>query len=484
MQMPVVNDARRLIRILCGVARNPSVPMDAVRRLLRLPAAAEQIARRRVDITDDLAQAIVDLGDVRAAESLGNNDHLPTGVRWRLVTHPEPSVRASAARHAIPERVRPGCEVPAAMLTRLAEDPDPQVRARVAEHASTPEDVRARLAADVDPTVRRTIAEWWKDAPESVRRSLLTDVDADVRAAALSPWHPPPPPDLHAVLLADEFTRHLTLPHVRLAPALAAELAASPDDRVRAALAIHPDLPASTREKLTQDSDPLVRIRLVQNPTTPEAVRVRILASLEAEEGQANRFIIPYFLRNAWRDKASLGWLWEAPLDERLAYLDSPHAFFREAVAASPGLPRQAIDRLLADPDIEVRRIAAKTHDAPAQILEQLVRDHGDTMHIRPLLVERPNFPRAAFADFAVSELPRLRRLALCDKDLPANLVDLLTSDPEPHVRRAAAEHPNLTVGCLPALLTDDDLDVVEAAAAAPLLPADWINRLLTQAEL
>lgn len=352
----------------------------------------------------------------------------------------------------------------------------------MAEHGDAADEVRTRLAADPDPEVRKMVSQSWTQAPESVRRALLTDADAGVRAAAMSPWHPPPPPDLHSALLADPTTCPLVLPHVTLALDLAAHSAASPDDEVRQAVAAHPDLPASIRDRLARDSDVLVRIRLVENPRTPEGTRAEVLAALDAEEGEAERWIIRYFLGNAWRDKTSMGWLWEAPLTERLTYLDSPHFFFRRAVAASQGLPQHAVDRLLTDPDLEVRRIVARTNDVPGDVLERLVRDHGETMHIRPLLVEHPNFPPAAFARFAVSDHARLRRLALHDKDLAATLVGRLAADPEPYVRRAAAEHPNLPAHCLPAMLTDADMDIAEAADAAPALPVRWIHRLLEQA--
>ncbi|HYN94292.1 MAG TPA: HEAT repeat domain-containing protein [Pilimelia sp.] len=482
--MPNVAGAHRVTRILLGVARNPAAPSDAVRRLIRSPALAEQVAWRRTDIPDGLAQTILDSGHLPAAEFLGLNDALPTRIRWRLATHPSPTVRAAAAGHAVPERVRPGCEVPPALLAHLASDPDPLVRARVAEHSATPDEVRAGLAADREPSVRKTVAERWTQAPDAVRRCLLTDPDPEVRAAALSPWHSPPPPELHADLLGHDATRHLVLPYIRLTPDAAAELAASPDDMVRAALAAHPGLPPSTRERLAHDPEVVVRVYLVTNPATPEGLRTQILAGLDAEQGPANGFLIPYFLRNAWRDKASLGWLWEAPLAERLAYLDSPHAFFREAIAASADLPQHAINRLLADPDVQVRRILAKTHDVPGDALEGLVRDHGDSMHLLPLLVERPTFPRSAFADFAVSDQTRLRRLALHDKQLPAHLVGRLAVDSDPYIRRAAAEHPNLPDRCLATLLTDSDLNVAEATGAAPGLPREWVHQLLALAGL
>lgn len=481
--MPVIQDSKRLTRILCGVARNPSVPADVVWRLIRLPAAAREVGSVATSPKSSLVPSWTSAMSRRRSTS-DTNDRIPVSVRWLLAAHAEPEVRASAARHALPELVPPGHEVPAALLEHLADDPDPQVRTCVAEHSTTPEEVRARLASDPDPTVRATIAQRWTQAPEPARRVLLTDADARVRAAALSLRRLPPPADLHAALLADEATCHLVVPHIRLSPELADDLAASPNEEIRQALAGHPDLPAPVRDRLSSDPDLLVRIRLVMNPNTPEGTRTQLLAGLDPSQSRTDQFLIPYFLRNAYLDKTVLGWLREAPLAERLTYLDSPHVFFREAVAASPDLPQHAIDRLLADPDPRIRQIVAKTHDVPGDVLEELVREHGDIMHILPLLVERPTFPPAAFVRFAASDHARLRRLALYGKDLPATFVARLVADPEPHIRRAAAEHPNLPTHCLPTLLTADELDIAEAAAAAPSMPLEWTHRLVDQANL
>jgi hypothetical protein len=482
MQLPVISDPARRGRILCGIARNPAAPPAVVLWLIGIPEPAKQIAWRRTDLTDDLADTIISIGNAELAEYLGHNDRVPTSVRWRLAAHAEPKVRAAAARHTPPENVTPGCEVPGALLEHLADDGDASVRAQVAEHTSTPDHSRAVLAADPDPEVRKTVAQWWTQAPEPVRRALLTDPDPHVRVAAITPWHPPPPPDLHDRLLADPATRAAVAPYVTLTNDLADALSTAADEQVRQALATNPSLPATTREFLTTDPDILVRFRLLMNPTTPESTRSRLLTAFDAAPTEADRWIIQYFLGNAWRDQTSLGWLSDAPIPERLTYLDSPHYFFRQAVAASSGLPQHAIDQLLADPDIHTRRIAAMIHGAPADVLEQIVREHGEVHHLPPLLVERPNFPREALARYATSDLARLRHLACHDPDLPPELVARLAADTETHVRRAAAEHPNLPTRCLPDLLTDTDLAIAEAAAASPAMPIPWMHSLLINA--
>lgn len=481
MDAPLIRGRLRHERILRGLARNPAAPPDVVWRLIRLPVV-DVVAHRRTDITDDLAEAIVNIGDVHTSALLGHNNRVPVSVRWRLAGHPDPDVRAAAVRHGAPDDVPAGREVPSELLRHLAEDPDPTVRAMVAEHSRTPDETRTRLARDPDIEVRKTLAARWQRAPEAVRRALLTDSEPAVRAAALSPWHPPPPADLHELLLGEPLTCSGVIPHVALNEELADRLAAVTDENVRQALAGHPDLPAAVRDRLAHDPDIAVRLRLVLNPGTPDDLRARLYDRLNAEAGQAERFFVGHFFGNAWLDKRSLGWLREAPLAERLTYLDSPHDFFRRAVASSSGLPEQAIERLLIDPDIETRRIVARANPVPGEVLERLVVDHGETWHIRPLLVERPDFPRDALARFASSDLARLRLLALRNEGLAGEVVTSLAGDSDPHVRRAAAEHPNLPARCLPTLLNDDDPDVAECAGAAPALPIHWMHTLIDRA--
>ena len=105
-------DAARRLRLPKGLARNPSAPPSVLAELIRFPAVAAEVARRRGDLTDDLAAAILALDDPDAAASLGHNDRTPTSVRRRLAVHPDPQVPAAAARRGLPENIPPGCEVP------------------------------------------------------------------------------------------------------------------------------------------------------------------------------------------------------------------------------------------------------------------------------------------------------------------------------------------------------------------------------------
>lgn len=473
--------------VLRGLAANAAAPEEVALRLIRQPDLAEDVALHRRDVSERIADAILSLDNVRAAECLGHNGWSPPDVLVRLAGQPEPTVRAAAARNKVPEYVGPGCEVPTWLLRRLAEDIDPIVRERVASHSQLPDDARTHLAVDADPRVRKAVAEHWFDAPPDTVRRWIVDDDADVRVAALRKrrWMPPPR-DLHAQLLLDPATRADVVRHVDLTPELIAELAESPDELVRAALACHPDLPVSAVHLLAGDQESMVRINVLTNRNTPEEIRAQLHAELTGgDHDEADRFLIPFFLYNAWKDSGAVRWLRDAPLAERLQYLDSPYPVFRTILATSTDLPPWAVGRLMRDEKPLVRRIVALSYDAvPGDLLEQLVRDHGENVGFRPLVSELPNFPADAFVRFANSGDSELRAVACQFPDLPEDAVAAIAADPSPYTRRAAAAHPHLPTRSLRDLLVDEDRQVVEAAAAAPLLPVPWMYAILDQAAL
>ncbi|MGW6741309.1 hypothetical protein ACWGDX_11305 [Streptomyces sp. NPDC055025] len=57
-------------------------------------------------------------------------------------------------------------------------------------------------------------------------------------------------------------------------------------------------------------------------------------------------------------------------------------------------------------PGTQGRRAVARRPDAPPEVLERLVRAHGDVFHIRPLLVDHPNFPRHTLRTFVDEPSP------------------------------------------------------------------------------
>jgi hypothetical protein len=181
-QVPV-----HLAAALDGLAENPALPLELIRRLLAYRQGFGEVAKR-ADLTDDLIAEIIATDYHWLLQSLALNPHLPNPVRLRLAEHRDPAVRAAL--------VVGSHDAPREMFARLIDDPDKRVRQYLTESDHVPADLRARLVRDPDPEVRASLAQWWPQAPETVRRILLTDPVDQVRAAAcyLLPMAAPPGP--------------------------------------------------------------------------------------------------------------------------------------------------------------------------------------------------------------------------------------------------------------------------------------------------
>jgi len=173
---PEIADPERRRRLLIGLATNPTAPPEIVARLAALPEPARAAAWLRTDLTDELANAIIDRGDPMALHSLGLNGHVPPAARQRLAAHPDPAIRAAAEqagdfsaaayrrfatanwdetrRHALRDP-----DLPAAVVGLLAHDPDRYVRCAAAGHPNLPVACLAILLNDEDDYVVECAAE-------------------------------------------------------------------------------------------------------------------------------------------------------------------------------------------------------------------------------------------------------------------------------------------------------------------------------------
>jgi hypothetical protein len=320
--------------VLRGLARNPAAPAWVLLRLMADRSLAKEVALHHPQPPAEIVDHLLTDGDADTLSCLGVGWPLPAQVREQMAGHPSVRVRARALR----------VDAPVDLVCRLADDPSPEIRAAVAADRRLPTELRTVLSRDHEVQVRAAVAQFWFDPPADVQRALLTDPEAAVRAQAVSVWHQPPPPDLVEALLADPATRAKAVRYAHITP----ELIADDDVRVRTSVAHHPDLDTATAIALSGDPQPEVWYALIFNPATPEPLRNKLLDRTGREDQSG--FFHSYYLHNAWKDRASTGWLWSAPLPVRLTYVDSPHYFFRRAVA-STDLPPDAVARLLRDPD-------------------------------------------------------------------------------------------------------------------------------------
>lgn len=475
-----------------GLAGNPALPPELVRRFFGHRKGFGDVARR-TDLTVDMIAEIIALDDHWLTHSLALNRGLPHAFRMTLAEHPDPAVRVAVVIGA-------DGGAPRELFERLIGDGDLRVREYLAQSDHVPPDLRARLAADPDPEIRATLARWWAQAPEAVRRLLLTDPEDAVRAKACATYyarlpHPVPPADLLPTLLADPVTRAGAVRHCTLDADTARRLAGDPDERVREELAGHPGLPPALRDLLAEDPVPQVALRVFARRDTPEATRAAIHARVLSDvpppdwltelpgldDDALERQIMGEWARLHLRT-LRLPWVTADPLP----YVDSPYACFRASAAMSDCLPAPVVARLLDDEESDVRTamaLHARDRIDPATA-ERIDRGYRPAKKTRWRPADGFPLPVDALRRLAADPDPRMRELAPRDPDLPVELVRRLAADLDPAVRRAIATHPRLPARDLTRLLADASEPVATAAAGNPALPPEHMHRLLALAGL
>ncbi|MFJ8563737.1 hypothetical protein [Streptomyces sp. NPDC093514] len=477
--------------VVDGLAENPSLPSELVRRLLGHRKGFGEVAKRP-DLSDDVIAEIIAMDEHWLTHSLALNRSLPQPFRMMLAEHPDPAIRRALAVAAD--------GAPRVLFERLLGDADPQVREHLAESDHVPADLRARLAADENPKVRATLAQWWTTAPEPVRRMQLTDPDDSVRAAACATYfrripHPVPPVDLVPELLADPVTRAGAVRHCTLDTAAARRLAEDPDDDVRAELAEHPDLPTELRDRLAEDPNQRVALRIFARQDTPEPTRAAIhartlsdvppldwLEDHEALDDDALEREILGELARAELRTLRLPWVTTNPLP----YVDSPYVCFRASAAMSEQLPPPLVARLLDDEESSVRTaMALHARDRiDPDTAERIDRTFRPDKVVRWRPADDFPLPVDVLRRLATDADPRMRQLAPRDPDLPVELARRLAADSDHMVRRTIATHPRLPAEELTRLLADPSEFVAATAAANPNLPTTDMYQLIALAGL
>lgn len=445
---------------LSGLARNPAAPEDVLVRIAAHRAGRQGMARRREPLPDAVVEALLayDDGDVFAGLRA---ERISPAMRRRIATHPDPAIRDARAD----------------FIHHLVELGSTAVLADLEEVYGRP---RTSLAVSPDPKVRAAVAGSWYDRPLEVQTALLADPDPAVRAAATQQKQPGVPPEWRDRCLADPATRANVVWYIPLTWDQFTELMRTGDEDIQRAVAANPHLTADMAAQLLDVDDPLVRVAVAQSRHVDDATRERLYALVEARRADGD---IDAKVALSW-NSTEPDWMREAPLDERLSYLDSPHTVFRRVLAGSRDLPEEAWRLLDNDPELSVRRAAARRPDAPPDVLERLVRAHGDVFHHRPLFVEHPNFPRHTLRTFVDEPTPNVRYVALQDPELPVPALQELAAAQEPFLRRGVARHPNITDALLERLLSDPDPNVTDDAAANPALRPARMHRILTEADL
>ncbi|MEU0835209.1 hypothetical protein [Streptomyces sp. NPDC005969] len=446
---------------LSGLGQNPAAPIDALVRLAAHEAGRHGLELRKGQLPNQVVEALLTYGGSDSAVLLNGTRVSPT-MRCRIAEHPDPAIRDARAdfiRTMVEREVRLG-----------------GIEDLVEAYGRPP----TELAATSDPKLRAMVARTWRERPIAVQLALLTDPDPEVRAAATQDKHPGVPPEYYERCLADPVVRANIARHIPLTPEQFDRLLATGEETVLHAVAGNPHLTVDMVARLQDSADPSVRVAVAYSRHVTPETRDRLLALVEAEDA-AGSDDAAVALR--WSPYTP-SWLRDAPLAERLAYLDCPHAMFRKVLATGRDLPAEAWQRLDDDPDVSVRRAAAHRPDTPPHILLRLIRAHGERSHVRPLLVDHPNFPRRELRGLVDEPNPRTRLLALKDPELPVAELRRFGDSAEAFLRAGAARHPNVGADLLERLLMDPDPHVVEDAAANPVLPRARMDRIIADAGL
>ncbi|MGY0057002.1 hypothetical protein ACWY4P_10630 [Streptomyces sp. LZ34] len=446
---------------LSGLGRNPAAPQDILVRLAAHAAGRHGISlRRRGRLADAVVEALLTHGDDNTAVSL-HGDRLSPAMRRRIAEHPDPAIRDAHADF-VRDMVDRGVTIGIKDLEEAYGRP------------------RTALVGAPGPRLRAAVARAWYDRPLAVQVGLLADPDPQVRAAATEHRQPGVPPEWRARCLADPAVRVNVACYAPLTWGQFTQLMRSEDEEVNQAVAGNPHLSAEMVVRLLDIDDPLVRVAVAQSRHVDAETRDRLYALVEAEAADGS---IAAEVALNW-NFAEPDWLREAPLDERMTYLDCRHTTFRRVLASCHDLPDEAWHRLDNDPELTVRRAAARRPDAPPEVLERLVRAHGDVFHLRPLLVDHPNFPRHTLRTFVDEPSPNARYVALQDPELPITALRQLAAAAEPFLRCGVARHSNVTDALLERLLSDPDPEVADEAAASSALRPTRMYRILATADL
>ncbi|WP_460072912.1 hypothetical protein [Streptomyces sp. YKOK-I1] len=381
-----------------------------------------------------------------------------TSDQWvRLVrAEPSPDRRVFWVEHACAW----GAEVPEDVYDDLLTGPS---RARAAELRGLPARHLPGLAADADARVRAAACARWTDLAAPLRKRLLADTDHAVRTAALLAHHTvvPMPRDV----LASLPDPRRALERCRLAPGLEAELVRDGDAEVRRALAANPGLGAHGVAVLAEDPQDDIRSAVALRPDLTEEQRAAVRHDFDPTSMSRT---LPW-VKDLHGDADAM---------RRLAA--SSHPLVRRSVARARHLPPDVVARLARDGDRVVRLFLAEScEDAPADVLLEVWRwwDGSFSHPDRPR--SHPNFPRTGLLRHAADPSGRMRRLALDDPESTPADVARLARDPEAEVRRRAAADSRLSPADAVRLLNDPDASVRATAVRSPRLPARVLAGLL-----
>lgn len=452
---------------LDGVARNPSLPTPLLLRLLAFDGGGDgppRHALQRAGLPESAVGMILAHPNPGARIDFAMSARAEPAQRARLADDPSPKVRAALAYG--PEVYDPRTKVAPlsdAVCVRLLDDPAPSVRTALLNSPHLTPPFVASMAAHHSSAARREAVRAWEILPPGERSALLADPDPGVRRAAAL-WECRRDARLTADLLRDPKSAAEALRCGLLVRADAERCVAERTHLT--ALAENPSLPADLVERLAVDPDETVRLAVSLRPELDETRRMAI----DFTVGDFDRRDDVQWVRDGLTDSEVL---------HRAAV--SAHPLLRRAAARSPHLSPDLL-RLLArveDPVVE-NRLGIHHPDTPEEVLMRVYARLGGTFSAW-MAETHPRFPcEGLAARFADHPDGNYRRLAVRDPAATPALIERLSHDSEVWTRQAAAGDPRLPLPRLREALHVPEL--ASSAGANPALPEDEMAAVLNWA--
>ncbi|MFD7408404.1 Mucin-2 [Streptomyces sp. NPDC059866] len=351
---------------LDGVAANPALPTPLLLRLIAFDGGGHGPpfqALHRPGLPEPAVAAVLTHPVLNARVQFATSGQADAEQRARLADDPSPKVRAAVANgpewtHNHRTKVRP---LPDAVCGRLLEDPEPSVRSALLHSRHLAPSFLASLVRHPEPAARHAALRVWDELTPDGRTTLLDDPDPEVRrSAALCAC--PHDARLTAALLRDPAALPEALSQGVLNRADAERFLAEGVHLVE--LAGNPSLPADLGDRLAVDPDE----------------RVRLAVSLRPELTEAQRAAIDFTVAPHSRD--DVDWVAAGIADQDVLHqaATSAHPLLRRAAARSPHLPPDLLRLLAADTDVVVRTHLAVHHpDTPEEVLMSVYARLGGT---------------------------------------------------------------------------------------------------------
>lgn len=502
--------------VLCGLARNVSLPAELVDRLIavadgdvaaclagradltreralalaaRVPESAVQLVREgrltAVDV-DPLAQpaaalALLDEGAgttawartlaadpaVERREKLAACPGLPADVVEALAADPDARVVAELALWATPD-----------VATGLAGHPHAEVRRAVADNPRTPAAVLAALVtgAGLPPARQCLVCE--REQTPFVHDRQCGRLDCELPPGASCDGS-------HESTVHDTYRAALHNPATPTDAVI--PFAGHPSALLRWALASRPDLTPEVSRQLAEDPVPGIRADLAENASADETV-IRTLAGdrdHDVRRGLAHNPHVPLDVlidlsRTTRVGPTLLPRIASASLAEVEELAGSPVPAARMLLALRRDLPPGIRDALAADPDAKVVKAIAPHPGLHDVQLRAMIERHGAQVAAR--VATNPDATPALLARLARAETPVKKALRAIARHPRAPAAALLACLSDEKAREAAAGHPALPPHVVIDLLTGLDRQVAEAAAANPSLPPAVMGDLVPPA--